>query len=76
MNRVLSNIWPVWHYPFTAALSTLRQDHNFHPLNQRRINLQDIQIRRGSPLTMINASLVSASQTNVYKSYVLSIALF
>ena len=44
---------------YTAALSTLRQDHNFHPLNQRRINLQDIQIRRGSllslPLSMINA---------------------
>ena len=33
---------------YAAALSTLRQDHNFHPLNQRRINLQDIQIRRGS----------------------------
>ena len=41
---------------YAAGLSTLRQDHNFHPLNQRRINLQDIQIRRGSPLAMINAS--------------------
>ena len=48
MKRVLGNSWPVWHYPFTAALSTLRQDHNFHPLNQRRINLEDIQIRRAS----------------------------